>query len=428
MSTSIPLLDSPTVRRLCAVKTFANLLPLVLDYLVAAAAIGIAVWFHLNHRHWGLHWAWHLPVWGAAAVVNGCVFHRIGLMGHEASHNLLVPSRKWNDILAELLCFYPVFGSLLQYRAKHLAHHLYPNDPEKDPNLGNGKAERLYAKFPMPRCTFIYQYYVKFFWPPFVLANLADLLEVITIGSGLSPVPVRDATAEERKQGKTSRLLKFQATLLGLIYFVVLILTLSLSRFVGWPTMWKSVAALYSIAFIVWSFLPESAFFRGARLNIPVRHAALLRFTFYTVFFSALGLVRQLTGFDPTLAFLILWILPLVYVFPYLMLLREVYQHANAGQGQIDNSRIILADPFTRWALLGYGNDLHLIHHIYPNVPQYALRETHDLLMEKSPDYREGVEITDGVIRPRTPEKAGLLDALAAPAPLPHQPAANAES
>lgn len=416
------LLDSPSVRRWSRVHRWTNLGCLLLDYLVAALSTTGALWFHFHYWQWGLHWLWHLPVWGAAMIINGCVIHRIGLMGHESSHNLLVPGRKWNDFLAEILCFYPAFGSLIQYRAKHLRHHLYPNDPNLDPNLGNGKAQRLYAKFPMPKRSFIYQYYLKFFWPPFVLANLMDLLDVITIGSGLSPVPVRDTTEEERRAtGRHSKLLRVKATLLGLGYFAALCVVLTFLFPAGPAILWPAVGGLYLLAVVVWARLPESAFFQGARAALPIKALALLRLTWYTVFFSGLGLVRQFTGWDPTLAYLLLWILPLIYVFPYLMLLREVFQHANAGTGQLDNSRIIHADPFTRWALLGYGNDFHLIHHIYPNVPQYALRGVHGQLMAESSDYRSGIEETRGILKPRgSAGEPGLLDALADSGPMPH--------
>ncbi|MCB1234544.1 MAG: fatty acid desaturase [Verrucomicrobiae bacterium] len=414
------LLDAATVREATRVRPFANLGALAIDYLVAIVATGGAVFFQIHHRDWGLHPAWIVPVWIAAAVVNGCVQHRIGLMGHEASHHLLVPNRRWNDILAELLCFYPVFGGLMQYRKKHLDHHLYPNDPDRDPNLGNGKAQRLYAKFPMPKRSFIYQYYVKFFWPPFVLANLLDLLDVITIGSGFSPAPVRDATPEEReKSGFASKLVRVRGTWLGILYLVAIVAALRLGYGHGWFWHIGGVGVLYVVALAVWAFLPESAFFRGARLSIPVKTAALLRLTYYTLLFAGLGAIRQVTGYDSSVAFIALWIFPLIYMFPYLMLLREVYQHANAGRGQIDNSRIILADPFTHWAVLGYGNDFHLIHHIYPNVPQYRLREVHERLVDESETYRDEVEVTRGIVKPR-PSPAGdepavaLLDSLAA--------------
>ncbi|NNE93793.1 MAG: hypothetical protein HKN23_19250 [Verrucomicrobiales bacterium] len=396
-----PLIPPKDLRSYARVRPFENLFWLALDYLTLAISTGAAIWFHFRYADFGLHWAWQIPVWGLAILINGCVSHRIGLMGHEASHNLLVPNRKWNDILAELFCFYPVYGSLIQYRTKHLPHHLHPNDPELDPNLGNGKAKRLYAKFPMPKRSFIYHYYLKFFWPPFVFANLLDLLDVITIGSGMGPVPEK----EQRKNGRG------RATVLGLLYLVGLVVMIRLALAFEW-SMWWTTLACWAAGTAVWAMLPERFFVKSAKLNFSVKAAGVLRLSYYTVQYSALGIVAATTGWDPTLAYLLLWIVPLIYLFPYLMLLREIYQHANAGTGTLDNSRIIHADPFTRWAVLGYGNDFHLVHHIYPNIPQYSLRDAHDQLASESEEYRAGAEESFGILDSGELNRPSLLDTL----------------
>ena len=65
----------------------------------------------------------------------------------------------------------------------------------------------------------------------------------------------------------------------------------------------------------------------------------------------------------------------------------------------ISNSRVNHADAFARWALLGYGNDYHLVHHIYPNIPHYHLREAQEALMRKSRGYRDALVQTVGVFR-----------------------------
>jgi fatty acid desaturase len=322
----------------------------------------------------------------------------------------------------KLLCFFPLFGSMTTYRAKHLPHHLYPNQ-ERDPNMGNGKAERLYAKFPMPKMSFIYHYYLKFFWPPFILANLLDLLDVLAIGSGMSPVPVSDKP--NPKGG--SKLLRVKATILGIVYLGILIAVIHTTK--NTPVFWLAIGGTWLAAVVVWAFLPDSAFFSAARLNFRHKTSGLLRLTFYTLVFSGLEQVRRETGIDLTWAYLILWVFPLIYVFPYLMLLREICQHANAGTGQLDNSRITHTDPFSRWAVFGYGNDFHLVHHIYPNVPHYHLRGTHDQLCDESTDYRDGVEVTYGTLSPPKSvkgERMSLLDSLASDAPMPHNdPAAE---
>jgi len=401
------LIDNQTLRKQSRVSSWGNLTFLLLDWVCVFLVVAIALAFEWGRRTWGISWLWTVSVWMPCGIVIGCLQHRIGLMGHEASHNLLVKNRVLNDVLAELFCFFPMFASIVQYRTKHLAHHLYPNDPDKDPNLGNGKARRLYAKFPMPKGEFIYQYYLKFFWPPFVLANLMDLIDVISIGSGLGSVPDKPA-----KSGKSRRF----ASLLGVVYLLVLVAALRTSETIGFPVVY-TLGMCWVGAFLVWLILPEGAFFQGARLNFPIKIGGLMRFSYNTLLLGALGLFHQKTGIDPTLAFLMLWIFPLIYVFPYLMLLREVFQHANAGRGKLDNSRIIFTDCFTRWALLGYGNDFHLIHHLYPNVPQYNLRCLHRQISDESEEYRQSVEEDHGIHRSSDGRHLAVLDALAASSP-----------
>jgi fatty acid desaturase len=270
----------------------------------------------------------------------------------------------------------------------------------------------------MPKASFIYHYYLKFFWPPFILANLLDLLDVLAIGSGMSPIPV-----DEKPNAKGgSKFLRVKATILGLVYLVILVAAIHLTKNQGW-VFWAAIAGCYFAAVVVWSRLPASAFYSAARLSFPHKSAGLLRLTFYAVLFTSFELFRHATGVDLGIPYIVLWIFPLIYVFPYLMILREICQHANAGTGQLDNSRITHIDLFSRWAVFGYGNDFHLVHHIYPNVPHYHLRGTHQQLHDESSDYREGVEETYGTLA--APGSAGeermsLLDSLASDLPMPH--------
>lgn len=422
---SATLIDPKRIRTWTKVRPWRNLALLGVDYLTLALILGAAMWFAVQRPVWGLHWLWQVPVWAVAAFFVGIVQHRIGLMGHEASHYLLVPNRKWNDFLADWLVFYPLFAALIQYRSKHLGHHLYPNDPDRDPNMLGGRAERLYARFPMPKRSFIYQYYLKFFWPPFVFRNLLDLFQVLSVGSGMAPMargPAIEAPAAsllpEVEKGKSPASTKtapgekkLLPTILGIAYLAAQTATIRLALYFEWP-MWMAMGVVWLAGAAVWSLLPQASFFRGARLAYDVKLSALSRLTYHTLMFFALGFITQRTGYDTTLAFFVLWILPLVYVFPYFMLLREIYQHANAGRGELDNSRVMYADPFTRWALLGYGNDYHLIHHIYPNIPHDRLAEVHRTLMAESEEYRAAAEESHGVIQ--GPEgHPSILDRLA---------------
>ncbi len=88
-----------------------------------------------------------------------------------------------------------------------------------------------------------------------------------------------------------------------------------------------------------------------------------------------------------TIYTIVLWIVPTSTTFMFYMLLRDVYQHANADNGRLTNSRVFFTDPFTRWAVFVYGQDMHVPHHLFPAVPHYNLPSLHRLLQNKHPEY-----------------------------------------
>ncbi|MEO0414962.1 MAG: fatty acid desaturase, partial [Verrucomicrobiota bacterium] len=255
---------------------------------------------------------------------------------------------------------------------KHRSHHSHPNDVGRDPNLDHGKAERVYDKFPLRNRSELYGYYWRFFWPPFVLINLVELVKAVSVGT----------------KGQTK-----YPSVLGLVFLGVMIGLIRGALFFGF-SMVGPRGGLLILGLIVIACIPGAHWERRSGRSYSARVSAGLRLCYYWCLIGGLGVKAELTGHDPTLAFFVLWVFPLVYVFPYLMLLREIFQHANAGKGDLDNSRIIDCDALTRWALLGYGNDYHLLHHLFPSVPHYRLRELHERLLRVSPIYREEVEAT----------------------------------
>jgi fatty acid desaturase len=100
--------------------------------------------------------------------------------------------------------------------------------------------------------------------------------------------------------------------------------------------------------------------------------------------------------------------------FMFFMFLRDVYQHSNADDGRLTNSRAFFTDPFTRWAVFVYGQDMHIPHHLFPAIPHYRLRDLHELLKQDHDDYRQLVIETHGTFRD-TKGRTTILDEMTRP-------------
>ena len=143
--------------------------------------------------------------------------------------------------------------------------------------------------------------------------------------------------------------------------------------------------------------LPEWAVFRSPLRSVySTRFASVLRLGFYTLLLVILAHLRWATGGISTLYAITLWLVPLETSFMFFMFLRDVYQHSNADAGRLSNSRVFFTDPFTRWAVFVYGQDMHIPHHLFPAIPHYSLRRLHELLKRDHADYRGQVVETYG--------------------------------
>lgn len=396
------LLDAQSLRKWTALTPGRNLFHVLSEHALLLLVQGLAFWFFTQAG------AWAVPMWARVAVgfatfvLSGCLLHRIAILGHEASHYLLLKNRKWNDIMADLLCFFPLWSTLISYRQKHLGHHLYPNEPGKDPNLSSEKAERLFASFPMKSPQSIYRYFALFFWPPFVLRYLFDLVRDLAMGRA------KVGAVVEKRKGLSPLVLGFAYLIAFRLFLIPVERSESDLVIVLAPVLAHLVIGVGGGLLI-----PKSWFKTWkAKLNYSIKAAGIVRITFYVFILTAISWGRHFTGLNYGPYYALFWLLPLVYLFPYLMLLRELYHHANLGKGKLDNSRVIHPDLLTRWVILGYGNDYHLIHHIYPNIPHYHLRATHDRLMECSEDYRKQLEEVFGTVRAPAGRRS-LADALA---------------
>jgi fatty acid desaturase len=408
-----PTFNSPELlnfmKRLRETDNFTNLGYLAIDYLVLASVVAGAIGFAEWRAVWGLAWAWNIPVFALAVVLIGGIQHRLAGLGHEASHYTFMKNKFLNDFLADLFCMFPLLTTVHQYRLFHMAHHQFTNDWDRDPDLRNMAHGRGQDRFPMSRWRFIGTYYLEFFSPPTLLRYLWDYVVVNVLGMGQN-------VYVERQRGPGYRPRLRWTTALGIGYLVTLFLGLLVLDLTG-LSAWKlpigcgaGAAILAAVALV-----PAGAFFQSPFKQVySSRFVSGARLLFLTAVIILLAELRMLTGGSSGLYFFTLWLLPLGTSFAYFMLLRDVYQHTNADDGPLTNSRVFHADPFTKWAVFVYGQDIHIPHHLFPAIPHYNLPRLHDYLLRHHADYAAQVVEVHGTFRNRL-GKPTILDALTGP-------------
>jgi fatty acid desaturase len=287
-----------------------------------------------------------------------------------------------------------LFTTIHFYRLFHMGHHQFTNDPDRDPDLQNLGKHKRSDEFPMPRERFIAVIYFCFLTAPIrFLRYQWAYVTVNTLGKGKN-VYLDRAAGDEAKSTNLPRL----ATVLGIFYIVGFSLVLKFLTGSNRPG-WLVPAGLAGISLVagVIRALPDWAVFQSPfRQVYSPRLAGFLRMTCYTIVLVALGYLRWATGGASAIYPVLLWFVPLATSFMFFMFLRDVYQHSNADAGRLTNSRVFHTDPFTRWAVFVYGQDMHIPHHLYPAVPHYRLRNLHELLKWGHPAYGEAVVETHG--------------------------------
>lgn len=96
--------------------------------LLAMFAVGGTVFWSL-----GSSW-WQLLVAAWSAVVAA----QIGFLGHDAGHQQIFRSRRWNVRFGTLVSGIGIGLSYGWWVDKHNRHHQHPNDPASDPDVGRG--------------------------------------------------------------------------------------------------------------------------------------------------------------------------------------------------------------------------------------------------------------------------------------------------
>lgn len=156
------------------------------EYAYLIATISGCVWLQ---SRWA---AGAMPTWAflpGAALGIGAVAagqHRLSGLAHDASHFVLFKGRLANDLAADLLLMFPLCGFTQTYRAAHLGHHRWVNDPDRDPDLIRLNTP-VPLRFPLPKRAFWRRYVLDALWPPTILGYLFGRFKAANLPSGEVP-------------------------------------------------------------------------------------------------------------------------------------------------------------------------------------------------------------------------------------------------
>lgn len=399
------------IMRLRQVNNLTNLGYLAFEYGCLALVIGCAVGFAEYRSSWGLSWWWNVPVFAVAIVLVGGLQHRLAGLGHESSHYSFMRNRFLNDLIPDLFCMFPLMTTIHFYRLFHMGHHQFTNDPGRDPDLLNLGDEKRAAEFPMSRSRFIaVVYFCMFVAPVRFLRYQWAYFQVNTLGQGKNVYQ----SAGRGDRGPWPRL----GTALGIGYLLGMSAFLRLLTGVG-RAEWMIPTAMAGIGLstaVVWRMPGRFLFQSPFRQACSVRLTSALRLSYYTLILVALAQLRWYTEGRSVAYVILLWLVPLGSSFMFFMFLRDVYQHSNADDGRLTNSRVFYTDPFTRWAVFVYGQDMHIPHHLFPAVPHYRLRKLHQILKARHQAYRSDVVETHGTFWD-SHGRPTILDEMTRPSP-----------
>jgi fatty acid desaturase len=302
--------------------------------VVALAAFGGA-WA------WEAHWALGLAVTPVALAVLGGRQLGLSILMHDGAHGLLHPDRKLNNWLGQWPSGAATGSDLHAYRAYHLTHHKFTQQPE-DPDLS------LSAPFPTSRASLrrkvirdlTGQTFFKQRRSQFAVALRG--LKAIFQGQSAEPDTKRDTSAgralnQSSRSGVDAPVTNVEGAK-------------TTARTVGRFLLVQLVVLAVSLVF--WGWMP-----------------------------------------------FLLWIVALATTFQLFLRIRNIAEHACTTTGSDDpftHARTTRANWWERATVAPYWVNYHSEHHLFMGVPCYSLPAAHQLLgkggyhqrMTIEPDYR----------------------------------------
>lgn len=284
-------------------------------------------------------WIGHWLAWIPAVLLLGGRQLGLAILIHEAAHGLLHPDRRTNNFMGEWLTGAAVGSDLQSYRAYHLTHHRFTQQPE-DPDLGLSKP------FPTSRASLLRKVIRDLTGQTFLKQRSAQFALAwrgvrAMLAGGSEDTGKRDAAAGTpfNRQGAAG---------------------------INGPAEASDAGAI-AVAKTVGRFLAVQA--------------------------VLLALSLLLYGWTPFL----LWLVALATSFQLALRIRNIAEHACTSTGSTDpfsHARTTAASLTERALVAPYWVNYHAEHHLVMGVPCYRLPRVHALLLERG--YGTRMTLADG--------------------------------
>jgi fatty acid desaturase len=141
------------------------------EYVLLAAVLAGCVAAHGAWSSGRLGTAGFVPLALLGVFAVAAVQHRLSGLGHEASHYVLFRNKLANELVSDVFCMFPLMAMTQQFRATHLGHHQYVNDPVRDPDVVRLNRP-VPMEWPMAPRAFVRRYVLGALWPPLLLGYL----------------------------------------------------------------------------------------------------------------------------------------------------------------------------------------------------------------------------------------------------------------
>lgn len=381
-----PRYSAAEVHALKARDNWTNWRYLALNWAIVIATLAFAVGAEGTLAAAGYSPWWMIPVALVAIVIMGASQHQLGGAIHEGAHYQLFANRTLNEVASDWLAGFPIYTSTHHYRLHHMPHHQFVNDRARDPIFTQAEETGHWLDFPLTHVEMV-KALARLLWIPHLVRYTIGRARYSALGMGNNPYT--DPTRPGHPSAQTVGLL-FAG---GVPAILIGMLMAGLSA----PIVMGTFFVLWGAAVTYYVLIPDEWFARG-RIDPVLSHRVgnISRLSFMAIVYGTLTAI-DLSGYNKAWGYYgLYWVVPLFTSFPVFMILREWLQHGNADRGRLTNTRVILTNPLFTYAVMPWGMDYHLPHHMMASVPHYRLKELHELL-QRDPDYVAKGVVVEGL-------------------------------